>query len=141
MQEARCGISNIASRLDLGRLDQPGRTTLNFTIDCNAPFGYAITSKHGALIAGGAANAGDRSVPAIPYEITTSIPTTDGLVLSDTCGSASLRAGAQACDFSTSGNAIALREAAALTVAWHGAGAVPAGRYEDALTLTLSPQP
>ncbi len=140
-REPRCGIADLEGHLDLGRLDRAGTSTITFTVDCNTPFGYALTSRHGSLVPLSAPS-GDAEA-AVAYQVATHIQTSGGLPLSDACPSASLLEETQSCTLSNSGNAIALSEPASITVSWQASGTrvLPAGLYEDYLTLVLSPQP
>lgn len=140
-REPRCGISDLQGRLDLGRLDRAGTSTITFTVDCNTPFSYALTSRHGSLVPLSAP--GVASEAAVAYQVATHIQTSGGPLLSDACPSISLLEETQSCNLSNSGNAIALNAPASITVSWQAPGAriLPAGLYEDYLTLVLSPQP
>lgn len=136
-EDPRCGVTGLTDRIELGNLDRGGSQTLAFTLACNTPFSASLTSRHGALVQTGAGE----GAPAIAYQIWTLVRTTGGAALTGRCPSAQLQAGA-ACRFAVSGAAVALNEPAALTLSWDEPGeSLPAGQYEDFLTLTLTPQP
>jgi hypothetical protein len=126
---------------------------INFNVDCNAPFGYALVSGNGAFgRVGGALPLANGSLPfasAVAYNVTTNF-TTDGASFGDAALLSSSLTAANAspcvaaayllsCPFANSGNAAAATgKAASLTIAWTPpAMPLQAGTYQDTLTLTV----
>lgn len=136
IRDASCGVSMSSAKVDLGRVDLAGSATVSFSIACNAPFAYGLVSQHGALT-----HDGEDAEAKVRYRVTTSLQTTDGAPISDSCESAALKDEARGCAFSTSGDAIAVSEPAHVSIVWDGAkDMLPAGIYRDELIFTLYPR-
>jgi spore coat protein U-like protein len=152
--EASCSLSGLpAGNLSLGDVNAAGSMPLNFSVDCNAPFAYALVSGNGALgRVGGVGPMAPGSLPiasSVPYTVTTNF-TTDAGSFGDSALPASSLTVANAapciaatfsasCPFSNSGTgAAAAGLPASLSIAWTPP-AVPlqAGTYQDTLTLTV----
>lgn len=136
IKDASCGVSMSSATVDLGRVDLAGRATVSFTIACNTPFAYGLVSQYGALTHDGA-----NAEAKVRYRVTTTLQTTDGAPISDSCESAALKNETHSCAFSTSGDAIAAGEPAHVNIVWDGAkDTLPAGIYKDELIFTLYPR-
>ncbi len=152
---ASCNLSNLPIGVqNLGDLNAAGSKVLNFTVDCNAPFAYAITSGNLGLKYASAqenviaSSAGFETL--IPYTISTNFQT-DGAAFGDnsleaanlTVANATNCVGvtySSACPFANSGtNAAATGKNASLTVNWNGINTKPrlAGSYSDTVTITV----
>lgn len=137
---------------NLGSLASAGSKEISLTVDCNAPFAYAITSGNNGLKHSSGetiANGSGAFQTLVPYTLTTLFKT-DGADFGDTLQSANLTTTNAApciatvflttCPFTNSGtNAAATGKPAKLTVAWQGPGQDPrlSGTYTDTLTLTV----
>ncbi len=152
---ASCELRDLPSGVQsLGDLAVAGSKIVNFTVDCNAPFAYALTSANLGLTYD--ANQvttvpGSQSFDTlVPYAVTTEFQT-DGATFGNTNLTASSLTSANAapcvgatflptCPFANSGtNAAATGKPAKLTLNWNGTGSNPllAGTYKDTLTLTV----
>lgn len=148
---ALSGLSSTVSGLDFTSADS---TTLDFTVDCNSPFAYALESTNqGFSIQGGPTIIGGGFATTLPYNVTSSF-TTDNGTFGDTLTSTDLTAAnAAPCigatfdeagcttTFQNSGTDVAADPSgnnASLQVSW-GNSAEPllAGTYQDTLTLTV----
>jgi hypothetical protein len=117
-------------------ITRPGQRDYAFVVNCNAPFGYRLEARHGALTNDDGSVAPAGFIASVPYDVAILIPT-DISTIRDNCTGASIRAGQVNCPFSDSGNGIALGREAKLTVAWRPRGVPVAGRYTDRLAITL----
>lgn len=128
-----------------------GQTQVPMTVDCNAPFAYALTSANGGLLTSDAA-VQPGSLPfasLVPYRVTSQFQTDNGtfgdadLVSTNlTAANASPCVGAAwspSCPFSHSGQgAAAVGLPANLSIAWTPpAEPLIAGAYTDILVLTV----
>ena len=159
--EASCEITGLGASTALGELSASSGTTLDFTVDCNAPFAYALVSDNlGFARQSGAAPIGgsDAFATLLPYNITASFTTDDAASFGDTalvstnltaanaadCIAASYNAAG--CPFTDSGSAIAANPSgtnASLAISWDAAGSsdpLAAGTYLDILTITVRAQ-
>lgn len=124
--------------LELGDITRRGRKDFRFLVNCNAPFGYRLEAQYGALTNTGVEKASDGFAAAVAYDVIVRIPT-DGAPIHDWCSSESLRSGRVTCLFSNSGNAIALRSQAELSLTWRSPGkTLMAGQYVDRLTIRVA---
>lgn len=154
--EASCALSGVTSSVTGLNFTSANSVTLDYTVDCNAPFAYAIESANqaftrtsGDAVVGGSSSFAD----TLPYNVTTSFTTDNGSFGDVSLSSSDLTAantapcvGASfdiACEatFSNSGTDVAANPTgtnASLQVAW-GNSATPllAGTYQDTLTLTV----
>ena len=136
----QCAFEGIAPSLDLGAVSGNGgaaQKALSFRISCNAPFGYSLSSQHGAM-KNAAAAAGQGILADFPYTAALTITTDDGGMLRLTCASADLGQNSTLCQ-GQSGDATAIEKDAALTVSWGPlAGRLAAGSFSDDLRIGLS---
>jgi hypothetical protein len=149
-----CALSGVPSgNVSLGDLTVAGSTTINFSVDCNAPFAYALVSGSlGLGRIGGAGPTAPGSQPlasAVPYTIAASFTTDTGSFGNTALPSETLTAAnaapcvapsySIACPFAHSGTgAAAAGLPASLTIAWTPpATPLQAGTYQDTLTLTV----
>lgn len=151
---ASCSLGGMPSgEVALGDLKVAGSKVIPFTVDCNAPFGYALVSGSGAFSrVGGAASMapGSKSfASAINYQVTTRFMTDAGSFGDNALPSSTLTATNAApcvaatylssCPFTNSGvGAAAAGLPASLSIAWTPpSGPLQAGTYQDTLTLTV----
>lgn len=137
-----CALSGINPTAALGNVAAAGAVSIPFTIDCNAPFTYALSSANGGLAHQSVTTASGGFAIAVPYAVQTVIATNSGAGIDQTCTSASIKTGAVSCAFTNSGTAVAIQKAGSLGLTW-AASSLPlvAGTYQDTLTLTVSVQP
>jgi hypothetical protein len=140
-----CAITgNNTASPDIGDITKPGSKETNFTVNCNTPFRYRLTSLNGGFqheAAGAGAGAAKGFTTSVPYNVAVVIPT-DDIPIRDTCGSASIKAGQITCPFSDSRNGIAIDATARVTMAWTPPReALLAGQYSDRLTFTVEAKP
>ena len=131
----RCGIVKApGATLDLGDLQGGGRETLDFTIDCNEPVAYTLTSRNGALrnvdLKGLRAPAGFADRVAYDVAVVSKIGF-DG----DTRHESADLVGAGR---GRASNDVAFEQNLSLALSWDAAGDLMAGRYEDVLTLQIN---
>ena len=139
---ASCAISGMASSANLGNISQAGSLTVPFTIDCNAPFAYALKSVNGGLKHQAVASAPSGFSVLLPYAVQTVIATNSGAGINQACTSTNVKDGAVTCPFVNSGNAVAINQPASLGISWAASGQpLLAGSYQDVLTLTVSTPP
>ena len=131
------GRSRVRTPVTVGNINQPGSTYVEYPINCNAPFGYEISSRFGGLRRTARIN-GQR--PVRLYNVNVNIPT-DIDTINDTCSSANIVRRNITCPLSDSGNGVALDQTAKIEVSWEGGDDVPAGTYSDRLTFTVKLQP
>lgn len=118
--------------------------TASFSVDCNAPFEYALGSANGALghdASTALATGSDAMGDSVPYTATITIPLEDGAPtqIADVCASADLTGATPACSFTDSGTAVAIDETGTLRVTTTAASEpLLAGGYADTLTLTVT---
>ncbi|MFC6199506.1 hypothetical protein [Ponticaulis profundi] len=152
--EASCALSGLTSSVTGLDFNTPGSTTLDYIVDCNAPFAYALESAGQSFELQapsiGVSPGSAAFEASLDYTITSNFITDNGS-FSDTLNSAELTAGNAApctaaafdpaCSFSDSGTDVAANPSgnnASLQIAW-GSTANPliAGSYQDTLTLTV----
>ena len=131
----RCGIVKApGATLDLGDLRGRGGKTIDFTIDCNEPVAYTLTSRNGELrnvdLKGLRSPAGfaDR----VAYDVAVISEIGFG---GDTRHESGDLAGAGQGRASTD---VAFEQNLSLALSWDAAGDLMAGRYEDVLTLKIN---
>ena len=131
----KCGISGAAGQLDFGPLGTGAarqERALAFTVNCNTPFTYGMTSANGEMRHQSAAAGSGEMAACFPYQVAVTIPTDDGGTLRKSCDSAQLGGGsgpAAGCVVE-SGEATSMGKTAALTVSWDRAGGtLLAGSY------------
>ena len=124
--------------LDIGDVTQPGERTYSFTLNCNSPFGYRLVAKNGGLANGAPETAPPGFTAVVPYDVAVHIPT-DGAAIDDRCSSASIKAGRDECQFSNSGNNIALGSNAQVKITWAGDADIPlAGKYTEQIDVLVA---
>lgn len=139
-----CALSGVATSAALGNLAAASGApvTVAFTVDCNAPFKYALSSVNGALKHQTIGSAPSGFEIVREYSVRTQIATNSGAGIDQTCTSASIKTGAVTCAFTNSGTAVAIGKAGSLALSWTAGGQpLVAGTYQDTLTLTVSVQP
>jgi hypothetical protein len=136
------GSGNQALFLNMspGDITKPGTREFSFMVDCNAPFEYRLDVRNGALTHQDGVSARAGFTSAIPYHVAVHIPTS-GAPIDDQCEGEDLRAGETQCQFSNSGDAIALKTTGRLTFAWAPNGTPLAGRYSEQMTIRVSARP
>lgn len=138
----RCGFKTApAASLSLGDLGQAGSAVLPLVVDCNTGFRVRMTSANGSLAAQRPSDVfGNR----LDYQVRFQVDTDAGS-LESACAASTLRHGGCALYGPTagagglsSGDAIAIDEAGALTIDWAApSGILTAGAYSDTLTIVL----
>jgi hypothetical protein len=140
----KCGLSGADGRLDFGSLGAAGarqERALAFTVNCNTPFIYAMSSTNGEM-RGQSGTAGAAGLLGrFPYQVELTIPTDDGGTLRKSCDSTQL-AGASGqgagCE-AESGETTSMGKTAALTVSWDPVGGpLLAGQYADDLRISVA---
>ena len=138
----RCGFKTTpAGSLSLGDLGQAGSAVLPLLVDCNTGFRVRMTSANGSLAAQRPSSVFGNS---LDYQVRFQVGTDAG-PLESACAASALRhvgcaqygptAGAGGL---SSGDAIAIDEAGALTIDWAAPTEVlTAGAYSDTLTIVL----
>lgn len=141
---AKCGLSEIKHSIPLqigGSQRQASSTELDFTIDCNAPFIYGLSSANGALVFRDAkGNKADRAAHHLPYRLELTVPTNDGGIISGVCHSGELEAAAPnagGCAID-SGQSIATGQKGRIVLRWDGAPSLLAGDYSDGLSIVIN---
>lgn len=140
-----CEISGLTSNLDLGDLGAASSAATSFTLSCNAPYTYDVSSSNGALQLMDSVSSTGSFATTHPYAIDVNAPTDLG-ALGVSCGSAAM-ATTNGCAGTSSGG-VSLNAAAMLTVTWDPSAArqgaatpLIAGTYQDTVTLTFTVQP
>ena len=139
----KCALSGAAGQWDFGPLGRSGarqERALAFTVNCNAPFTYGLSSSSGELRHQSAVAGADGLASRLPYQVLVVIPTDDGGTLRKSCDSAQL-AGAQGqaagCE-ADSGETTSMGKTSALTVSWVPIGnPMREGQYSDDLRISL----
>ena len=151
-------VGSIASDPESVVLADDGTATINFTIDCNSPFTYSLSSTNGALKNSDAqvGTNSDMMLTEVPYETTFEVlGLQDGssTSMSQTCSSASFKSdladpkcNSGGDDFANSDTAVAIDTTASLTIQLDGGNYTPplldgaplmSGDFEDTLTLEV----
>jgi hypothetical protein len=138
---AACASATSTATLNAGDVTKAGSLSYSFTVDCNAPFKYSMQSDNGALRLVNAPAAASKATVEIPYNVHINIPLTFGGAINDTCTSTSIKQGAASCQFSNSGQKVAINQQATAGISWSASGPLAAGQYQDRLTVTVSVQP
>lgn len=140
----KCGLSGAAGQLDLGSLGKAGgrqERALAFTVNCNTPFTYAMSSASGEMRGQNGPAGGTGLTDRFRYQVLLTIPTDDGRTLRKSCDSAQLAdASGQAagCE-ADSGETTSMGKIAALTVSWDPAGGpLLAGHYSGDLRISVN---
>jgi len=147
--EPACGLSGAGGSVDLGDISTAGERRLAFTVNCNAPFAYAVVSANGGLASQAKARVlGGEFTTLKPYSIGASFQTDLGSFGDAARESSTLTAAAAApclatafsasCPFTTSGNGVAINKTGELTLEWDAASTpLLAGSFSDTITLTV----
>jgi hypothetical protein len=137
-----CSSSVTSIPLSAGDVSKAGSAGYKFTVDCNAPFKYSMQSDNGALRLVSAPATAAQSAVEVPYTVHLHIPLTFGGAIDDTCASAAIKQGAVSCQFSDSGQKVAINQQATTEISWNGAvQKLAGGEYHDRLTITVSVKP
>ena len=144
-----CGLSGPSGAIDLGNIAAAGSKDVTISVDCNAPFAYAVVSTNHALIADAPpAVAGGSFNTSLPYTLSTSFET-DGASFGDSnIPSANLTSANAApcqapafdpsCPFANSGDTVAIQKTGRLTLSWDNPSSpLTAGTFSDTITLTV----
>jgi hypothetical protein len=136
------GSGNQALALDIspGDITNPGTREFKFMVDCNTPFEYRLEAQYGALALREGKSASAGLAATIPYHVAVHIPTS-GAPIDDRCEGEDLRTEKTRCQFSNSGDAIALKTTGKLTFAWTPKGTPLAGQYNEQMTLRVTIKP
>lgn len=139
----KCGMSGANSRLDFGSLSMAAarqERAIAFTVDCNTPFTYALSSANGEMRGQSEAAGAAGLLSRFPYQVLLTIPTDDGRTLRKSCDSAQLiSASGQAagCE-ADSGQTTSMGKTGVLKVSWEPAGGrLLAGKYSDDLRISV----
>jgi hypothetical protein len=98
-----------------------------------------MQSDNGALRLTNAPDAVSRDQIEVAYKVHIRIPLTLGGSIDDTCSSHSIKQGAISCQFTDSGQKIAINQQAETQISWsRGHRQVLPGRYTDRLTIFVS---
>lgn len=134
------GASAFGTSIILDDISKSSRQTFDFVVNCNAPFEYRLEAQYGALKHVGERGAPSGFTTAVPYDVAVYIPTNNGAI-NDRCSGENIRASHANCQFSNSGDAIALGSQGSFTVEVRpGDGAPLAGEYFDKVTITVAAQ-
>lgn len=135
---ASCQLSGMQSAYNLGAITERGSASIPFQVRCNTPFAFSATSRSGALTVQSQTTPPAGFTAVIPYSVVSTIPTNLG-VITGTCASTALKAGATTCSFPNSGQGVAFSGDALLALSWQ-VNAIPlAGEFTDELTLSVGP--
>lgn len=139
--QQRCGLSGSATSIDLGDVTRVSRRDLMLGISCNTPFQYTLLSANGGLRHAGPVHRIGPFTDLLPYRVNVTVPTDAGHA-EFVCDSDHMTAGARQCAPADSGAGIAVAQTAALSLSWQPPQLpMIAGRFEDALTISLSIKP
>lgn len=134
----RCSLSGASPSLDISDLIEAargGELRMPFKINCNTPFGFAMSSDDGAIRASAAPVPG--LAGEVPYLARLSILTDSGAKLSLDCASAALGPAGSECR-GHSGDETAIEKDGVLVVSWARPNRpLAAGRYETGLRIHL----
>lgn len=140
--EPRCENNGFTYPLEVRDLTKAGSSALQFQAGCNAPFQYRVQSARGAFSADRANPAPSGFAAAVPYSVTVHIPLTGGGAIDDRFTSADISPEKSQFPFSTSRNAVSIRQTAEMRIAWDASPKpLLPGIYQDQLTVTLSIRP
>ncbi|MEJ2227774.1 MAG: hypothetical protein P8Y67_05945 [Alphaproteobacteria bacterium] len=136
------GLENqaLAFHMSPDDITKPGASEFKFIVDCNIPFEYRLEAQYGALAHQDGKSASGKLTAEIPYHVAVHIPTS-GAPIDDQCWGKDLQTGKTRCQFSNSGNAIALKRTGKLTLAWMPKGTLLAGQYSEKLTIKVNSRP
>jgi spore coat protein U-like protein len=140
-----CGFTTTPSGQTIpGDLSQGGSLTIDFGVNCNAPFLVRASSKNGAFLTDQPA-VGDGLANQLDYSLHLTLATDLG-ALDATCNADALTAGAGGCAFYgtatgqglSSGDGVAINQSGSLQFGWtQSAKQLVAGSYSDTLTIVV----
>ena len=134
-----CANTITAAPINTGDPSKAGSAKFAFTVDCNAPFQYTMQSDNGALRLTNAPDAARPDHIEVTYNVRIRIQLTLGSSIDDTCSSKSIKQGAISCQFTDSGQKIAINQPAETRISWNAAKhRLLAGQYTDRLTVFVS---
>ena len=137
-----CANSVTAVPIDAGDPRKAGSAKFAFTIDCNTPFQYTMQSDNGAFRLTNAPAGVSRDQIEVAYNVHIRIPLTLGGSIDDTCGSQSIKQGATSCQFTDSGQKVAINQLGETDISWDATPShLLAGQYTDRLTVFVSVKP
>lgn len=133
-----CQVSNEKPTLTLGELSRAGSASVSFSISCNAPFHYALSSRNGSLVHRAGVMAKPPFFSSLPYTVTYKLGTSAGFIV-DACPSSNMVGTLTSCSGRSGPNAVAIQQSVTVGFSWDPAGSFPiAGSYNDVVTITLS---
>lgn len=142
---ARCEVATPPGGLDRMDMGRRGQAQSAFGIDCNTPFLFRVRSEHGGFAGDGGLN----GVQALaPYQVQVELGTDQGRQNLGWCDAAALStAPSGSCAYAatagdggwSSRDAVAIKEAGALTLRWDAPaeGEARAGAYRDTIIIEL----
>lgn len=142
----KCSLKNVPHLVNLGNLTKKSSHRIEFTINCNAPFQYGISSKGGALVNLPTwKSSKSKKKIELPYHLKINILTDEGIIV-DECASDTLPrviGGAGTCLFSDSGKGVAINKAMSLNFSWNldHKNNIAAGKYRDQLSIWVGLKP
>ena len=117
-----CGLKNLPTKIDLGNLETKKNQRIEFTVNCNAPFSYGISSNEGGLKYVNESKASNlKTTTMIPYHLDVTIPMDRGII-KNSCASKTLpkAIGEPAqCKFSDSGQDVSIDKTATMDISWN----------------------
>jgi hypothetical protein len=122
--------------VDLGHLTESGSKKLEYSLNCNTPFRYQITSRYGAFRNHDNIKLTKRFDRVIPYKVSVVIPT-DDVIINDSCESDTIKVGHVTCQLSDSRKGVAIDEQIQVVLSWIIQTPLVTGRYSDELTLKV----
>lgn len=138
----KCGLSGADGKLDFGPIGRAGgrqERAIAFTVDCNTPFTYSMSSANGEM-GNGSTTPDPAKTRRFPYQVLLTIPTDDGGTLRKSCDSAHLTGGSShvaRCEVE-SGEETSMGKIANLTVSWDATSSpLLAGHYSDDLRISV----
>lgn len=134
----RCALSGVSPILDIGALIENPAAELRIPlkVDCNTPFGFAISADAGAIRTAARRQASGHA-GEIPFKARLSILTDGGGTLSLDCSGEALGPAGAGCR-GHSGDDIAIAKDGVLAVRWtRPSRPLAAGRYEAGLRIHL----
>lgn len=138
----KCSLSDMSGQLDFGNtgIGRESRSaTVGFTIDCNTPFIYRLSARHGAMLLQGSRKRASNARARLPYRISLTIPTDDGRTLSVDCPGENLSGNLRGngC-YAESGHAVAMNKRGQFAVKMNSpARDQVAGNYRDQIRVNV----
>jgi hypothetical protein len=139
--EQKCGLSGSTASVQLGDVTTHNHRDLTLGLSCNTPFQYTVQSANGGLRHAGPVNRIGPFIDLLPYRVNVVVPTDRGNAVFS-CDSDGMTKAARRCAPADSGDGIAVSETVSLSLSWQSPRLpMLAGRFEDALTISLSIKP